>query len=635
MHESARTIFAQARRDFVRAWRPLAATAILFKVAAFVVLAPLSGLLLRLLVTTSGSAALADQQILFFLLTPLGLAGLLAFGAFSLAIVALQQAGLMLIARGAAGGRRLTALTALAQVARHARPVLALATLLTARALLLAAPFLAAAAGLYLWLLTDYDINFYLAARPPRFWLAVALIALVLAALLAALVRQAVGWLMSLPTLLFERVAPRRALTLAIERARGRRRQVVGVLVGWLAAVALLSSVSSGLVVGLGRLLTPMVMHSQGLLVLALGLLLLLWFLAGQTVTFLNGAGFALLVTRLYGQARPADDQPRVEREEARRPAPGPDAVATPAAPALPRLSMWLVTGAALIVLPAATAVAALAVNGLRSPSDVRVTGHRGAARWAPENTLAAVQRAIDDGADQVEIDVQETADGQVVVAHDSDFMKLAGVPTKVWDATWDELRRIDIGSSFGPEFADQRPPSLTQVLETARGRAEVNIELKDYGHDEMLEQRVVDIVEGLNMQGEVVVMSLSYPMVQRMRGLRPDWTVGLLTAVAIGDLTRLDADFLAVNAGLATGAFVRAAHRAGKQVLVWTINDPLTAYAMISRGVDGVITDDPAMALRVKETYNRLTGLERLLVEVALLIGIIDLDDDAPQEIG
>jgi glycerophosphoryl diester phosphodiesterase len=138
-----------------------------------------------------------------------------------------------------------------------------------------------------------------------------------------------------------------------------------------------------------------------------------------------------------------------------------------------------------------------------------------------------------------------------------------------------------------------------------------------------------------MGMQDQIVVMSLKYDAVQKVRSLRPDWTLGLLTAVAIGDLTRLDADFLAVNTGLASRTFVRNAHAAGKEVLVWTVNDPLTAYAMISRGVDGIITDDPAMGRRVLAFYDELNGVERLLAEVAILIGAVELDDEEPEEIG
>lgn len=625
MQHGVRSIFEEAKSNFRRAWPQLAVTTILYKVVAVAVLTPLVGLLLRLLVSTSGSSVVADEEILFFLLRPLGLAGLVVFGAVSLAIVALEQACLMVVAFGAAHGRRVKPRAALYYVKSRWRSVLSLAARITARALLIAAPFLAAVGAVYLWLLTEFDINFYLSQKPREWQIAVLLIGSILAVLVSVLVYRALGWVVSLPMLMFEQVSPREALRRASERVRGRRRETAVVLVGWGASALFLSWSSAAVIAWIGRTATPWAMGSVSLLVPLLSVVLMLWLLSGQVVTFINGAGFAVLVAALYRRGALDAEGPGSWRGE----------IEHLDAAAQWKVSRRAVVGALAFALAAGIGFAAFAVHGLSGDSDVRITAHRGASMWAPENTLAAMRRALDDGTDWVEIDVQESVDGRVVVVHDSDFMRLAGVPTKVWDATYDELRQLDIGSSFAPEFSDQRTPTLEQVLELCRDRAGVNIELKYYGHDESLEQRVVDIVEAMGMQEQIVVMSLKYDAVQKVRSMRPDWTLGLLTAVAIGDLTRLDADFLAVNTGLATRSFVRSAHAAGKEVLVWTINDALTAYAMISRGVDGIITDDPAMGRRVLAFYDDLNGVERLLAEVAILIGAVELDDEAPEEIG
>ena len=171
-----------------------------------------------------------------------------------------------------------------------------------------------------------------------------------------------------------------------------------------------------------------------------------------------------------------------------------------------------------------------------------------GSSAAAPENTMAAVRQALVDRADWVEIDVQETADGHVVLFHDSDFMKLAGVDLKIWDATLADLKDIDVGSWFGPDFKDERVPTLDEVLKECKGKAGVNIELKYYGHDEQLEQRVAEIVEANGMQDHVVFMSLKQDAVKKMKSLRPQWKVGLLMSVSAGDLKNIHADFLAVN---------------------------------------------------------------------------------------
>lgn len=615
--------FAAAAALFRSVWRQLLVTSVLFKVVAFAVLAPLAGLLLRFIVSTSGGAAVADEEILFFLLSPVGVAGLLLFAGFSLAIIGLQQAALMAVSLAAAQGRSAEPWSALRFALSRWRSVLALTARITCLALLIAAPFLAVGGAVYLWLLTEFDINYYLSARPPAFWLAVLLIGAVLLSLAAVLVSRAVGWLVSLPTLMFERVSARQALQRASARVRGRRREAAEMLVVWGGIAVLLSSASTALIVGISRMMTPWAGGSTRALLLFAAIVVLAWFIAGQLVSFFNGAAFALLVTDFYRSVAATDAAGDASRIADIRTTGG------------MRLSRGAIVAGVMVACGAGLGLGWLALRGLSGDSDVQVIAHRGAAMWAPENTLASVQRALDDHADWVEIDVQETADGRVVVVHDSDFMKLAGVPTRVWEATYDEIRGIDIGTPFGANFAGEIAPTLREVLLRARETAGVTIELKYYGHDQMLEQRVIDIVEELGMEGQIVIMSLVYEGIQKVRALRPEWTVGILSAVAIGDLTRLDADFLAVNTGLGSRALLRDAHAAGKDVYVWTVNDPITAYAMISRGVDGIITDDPAMGVRMRAAYNDLDAVQRLVLEVALLIGAIDLEDAEPEEIG
>ena len=133
----------------------------------------------------------------------------------------------------------------------------------------------------------------------------------------------------------------------------------------------------------------------------------------------------------------------------------------------------------------------------VRLPDHAEVIGHRGAAALRPENTMAAVLKAIEDGADWVEIDVQETADDVVIVAHDSDFMKLAGVNLKVWDATMEDVARDRhrqlVRAGISPRNA-RRP--CARCWRPPRGKSKVLIELKYYGHDVDLENRVANLVE-------------------------------------------------------------------------------------------------------------------------------------------
>jgi glycerophosphoryl diester phosphodiesterase len=159
--------------------------------------------------------------------------------------------------------------------------------------------------------------------------------------------------------------------------------------------------------------------------------------------------------------------------------------------------------------------------------------------------------------------------------------------------------------------------------LDQSDGFAFVNIELKYYGHDDQLEQRVVEIVEALDMAPNVVVMSLESDGVKKMKLLRPSWKVGLLMSVSAGGLKNIDADFVAVNASFADRGCIWSAHDAGKEVYVWTVNDAPTLSAMMSRGVDGLITDAPALARSVHELRAALSPAERVLLELAGWLGV------------
>lgn len=132
-------------------------------------------------------------------------------------------------------------------------------------------------------------------------------------------------------------------------------------------------------------------------------------------------------------------------------------------------------------------------------------------------------------------------------------------------------------------------------------------------------------------MTDSVAVMSLKYPGVQKMRSLRPDWRHGVLAARAVGDLAALDADFLAVNTGQVSAALIRKAHEQGKQVYVWTVDEPVLMSRMISLGVDGLITNEPALARQVMEARNALSGPERIILSITgrLRLESFDLVED------
>jgi glycerophosphoryl diester phosphodiesterase len=196
--------------------------------------------------------------------------------------------------------------------------------------------------------------------------------------------------------------------------------------------------------------------------------------------------------------------------------------------------------------------------------------------------------------------------------------MRLGGDPLPVREVKPEQLAQIDIGSAFHPRFAGEAPITLDRALEFCGDRIGVLIELKFYGGEQRLEERVIDVVERRGMGDQVMIMSLKRESVERFRALRPEWKLGLLSTLALGDLTRFDVDFLAVNSRAATPRLLERARRTGRDVYVWTINEPAQISAMLSRGVDGIITDRPHEAFKVLRERARMNPGERLLVEIA-----------------
>ncbi len=602
--------WSSAWAAFRTAWRELLAADILYKLLAVALLLPTVALGLRLFLGLSGDAVKADTDILFFFLSPVGAVTLVVIAAGLIAVTALEIACLMTIALGAREAARVSVPDALRYSLSRAWPVIRVAAGLVIRVLLIALPFLLAAAAVGWWLLSEHDINFYLANRPPEFLAAALAIGLILLGMLAVLVPKLVAWSLVLPLVLFEDVRPADSFAASKKRVAGHRWDLTWVLVSWALASLAVPAVLFGLTRGIALGIAGALADNPRSLLVAMAFLLIGWFALSIVVNVFATCLFALLIIGVYRRLGGREWSPDL----------------VPARSTASGGRGWVASNALLLLFLTAAVLAVITAQTLagaaREQQPVVVTAHRGAAGDAPENTLASIRAALDQDTDWVEIDVQETADGEVVVIHDSDFMKIAGNPLKIWEARAADLENLDVGSWFDVAFAGERIPALRDVLELVRDRATLTIELKYYGHDQQLEQRVVELVEAAGMADQVAIISLKYPGLQKIQALRPDWPTGLLTARALGDLTTMDTDFLAVNTAVATRRFVRRAQAAGKQVFVWTVNDPATMAIMVARGVDGLITDYPGVARSVLEYRAELGTLERLLTDLSLAIG-------------
>jgi glycerophosphoryl diester phosphodiesterase len=412
---------------------------------------------------------------------------------------------------------------------------------------------------------------------------------------------------------LFEEIGGRRALGASESATSGKRRTLTVWIVGWLAATALFSMAVTFVVGSISDVLVPRASSNATLLLVTLSGFLVLSGVANMAVSFFTTALFPGFVVRVYRWlAGPGELRGEIA-----------------ARGTLGDRPSWRIPGKAVLVGCALVLLAVLAGSYLKLGNGgfedtAQIIAHRGGAAVAPENTMAAFERGIADRADWLELDVQENADGVVVVGHDRDYMRVAGANLDVWNATNADLADLDVGSFFNPEFADQRVPALREVLEAAKGRVGIFIELKYYGHDGSLEQKVVGLVEATGMTSEIVIMSLEYEGVRKTAALRPEWTYGLLNAVAIGDLTKLDVDFLALTADAASWSMVRRTHERGMKIHAWTIDDPVQMWVMMSRGVDGIITNRVELAHHVKKMRAQMTPVGRFIIWMAGEAGLL-----------
>ena len=591
-------------------WRQVLAVHLIYTGLSIILFVPLLGVLGQVLLKLSGKPALADMDLLFFVLSPTGAFAFGLFAAATIFVSALELASLMAIGVADAKGKPIDVFTALTFSVIRITQIFLFAGRLVVKVLITVAPFLLVAAVVAFLLITDYDINYYLAVQPPEFWAAAIIIGILVAVMSVLLIHRLISWSIALPLVLFVGTPPSQSYSVSAKLTQQSRGRILRTLIMWFVITLLLGVVITVCLQMVAKILVPLFTDSVTALAILFGLLTTLWVVVSVVVTAMTAAVLAILLTTLAAQLEPRFHAPELRSD--------PQNKFYPEGRTRRSLAFALIAAAGI-----ATFIGFSLLDDIRIADDAQIIAHRGASGAAPENTMAAIRRAIDDGADWIEIDVQETADGEVVVVHDSDFMKLAGVDLRVWETTMEQLAEIDIGRWFAPEFAGERVPALVDVLAMVKGRSGLIVELKYYGHDQQLEQRVIDLIEAAGMQDDTMIMSLEYAGIQKVRALRPDWRIGLLSARAIGDLTRLDADFLAVNMALARPALVKTAHAAGKELLVWTVNDALSMSQMLSLGVDGIITDEPLLGREALTARAELSSVQRLLLLMAPLLGV------------
>jgi len=244
--------------------------------------------------------------------------------------------------------------------------------------------------------------------------------------------------------------------------------------------------------------------------------------------------------------------------------------------------------------------------------------GHRGAAGEAPENTLAAFELALRQGADGVEFDVRLSADGVPVVIHDARLERTTSGSGWVNEHRASALRRLNAGAWFSRRFpsrareryAGARIPLLSEVLDWTRDRkCRALVEIKD---PEAV-AKVLEEIEAAGVRSLAMVISFDLPTLRRARQLDPEIALGMdISRPAVGRLVvrrakSLRAEALLPHWVIATRGSIRRAHRNSLQVFAWAVDQPRWMRRKILDGVDGLLTNYPA---RLTQVRARLTQL-------------------------
>ncbi len=235
---------------------------------------------------------------------------------------------------------------------------------------------------------------------------------------------------------------------------------------------------------------------------------------------------------------------------------------------------------------------------------------HRGASYEAPENTLAAFLLAAELGADGVELDVQLSQDGEVVVIHDLNLESSTNGSGPVRERTLAELKDLDAGSWFDPGYAGQQVPTLQEVIDAVGHRLLLNIELKTLSlKDDGLVAEVVRIIEDNHLLDRVIVSSFNPIALRRVKRLYPWIRIGLLYAPDLPLPLRhpwarhlLELDALHPHHSLVDQRYLRWARERGYGVHTWTVDDPGRMWQLMRLGVELIITNRPDLLKQVLE---------------------------------
>ncbi len=208
-----------------------------------------------------------------------------------------------------------------------------------------------------------------------------------------------------------------------------------------------------------------------------------------------------------------------------------------------------------------------------KSKVTIEVVAHRAGGDLGAENSVQGINAAIEQKAAWTEIDVQRTKDGKYVLNHDATFERVSGDSRKPMEMTLEEIQQLEVNNEFNPDMPPQKVPTFEEILDAAKGKIGVFVELKGDSADEKMVDDVVKIIEDKGMLNECVILSLDYSIIEYTHENYPQIKTGFLYYFSVGALEDLKGDYLIMEEREATPDKIREIHDAGKKAIVWYNN--------------------------------------------------------------
>ncbi|ERP31114.1 glycerophosphodiester phosphodiesterase family protein [Chitinivibrio alkaliphilus] len=593
-----RSLYTVISRAFRRHGRAYLLFHIYYSILTVVLLAPFSGWALAGLLRVTGHTMVGNMDLLSFFITPAGVFWAIASLTAASVLSFLQHAGMMLITLYGAVDQPRGTLGVMWRLLRRLPRLLSLALVQVSAHVVLSLPGVLLIHALYHAYLGDFDIYFVVNEHPREVWhFGVAAVAPLCSTLFLN------GWLylrwfLALPIMILENRSSFAALRGSVERTRGIRTILAGAVLTMAIIVSAVPAMITFFAEQAGGMLLAMVPEVYPMQISLMATLVVVSLLLTTLLSFGAVSLNSLLTIAVYRRRSPHASIP-------------------PPVPHAPPQAGAFAWGVEAVIVMGALLQFSWAMFMVDVHEYPAVTAHRGSSAEAPENSRSAIDLALAQGADYVELDIRSTADGVPILLHDRDLLRIAGDPRPVWEVSMDEIAAMDGGSWFSPAFAKEPILTLNEALERICGRARPYLEIKPGPNKGALIRAVDSLLRKYSCHEETIIAALTPETLAKVNQKMPEVRTSLFVHSSIGSMDNLDADILAFRDALITPALVRRKKERGYEVHVWTVNDPRAMSRFIDHGVDNIITDYPARLVALRQEKEGLSEGERLLLRM------------------